>query len=98
MGFQRLEEVDTLTIPEYEMLMEALDYRRLDELHAQHRVAYLVFAAQAKKGKYQRPVYKKFDQFFDFEREEAKIRRKYHPDPRFTELSKHMKGGGAHGE
>lgn len=54
---------------EYELMMEALELRMLDESLHEHRQAFLNFAVKAEKkaGKGKtKPVYKRFRQFFDF--------------------------------
>ena len=56
---------------EYELMMEALELRMLDESLHEHRQAFLNFAVKAEKkvGKGKtKPVYKRFRQFFDFDR------------------------------
>lgn len=58
-------------------MMEALDLRMLDESAHEHRQAFLNFAVRAEKkaGKGKtKPVYRRFRQFFDFEKELRKIR------------------------
>ena len=70
-----------MTIPDYELLMEGVAYRRTDAEYWAARVAWLSMSAQAKKktGKSYRPVYKKFKQFFDIEKAikevESRLRR-----------------------
>ena len=57
---------------EYELMMEALELRMLDESLHEHRQAFLNFAVKAEKkvGKGKtKPVYKRFRQFFDFDKE-----------------------------
>ncbi len=58
-----------MTIPEYNLLMEAARLKQVDLDYRNHLQAWLNFAVQAKKksGKYkQKPVYKKFKQFYDY--------------------------------
>lgn len=62
---------------EYELMMEALELRMLDESLHEHRQAFLNFAVKAEKkaGKGKtKPVYRRFRQFFDFDRELRKIK------------------------
>ena len=71
LGFNRLDEVDRLTIPEYKLLMKAERYRQVDRDFYDHRLAYLIFAATAKKksGRYgEKPVYSTFRKFFDYDK------------------------------
>lgn len=67
--------MDRLTIPEYELLMEAVELKQLDETNKIHSLAWLTFAAQAtnKQGK---PVFKKFKRFFDYKEELKKLMNK----------------------
>ena len=58
-----------MTIPEYNLLMEAARLKQIDLDYRNHLQAWLNFAVQAKKkaGKYkQKPVYKKFEQFYNY--------------------------------
>jgi hypothetical protein len=70
LGYNSIEDFDRLTIPDYELLMEGVAYRRTDQEYWAARVAWLSMSAQAKKktGKSYRPVYKKFKQFFDLDK------------------------------
>ena len=85
-GFTSFDQVNRLTLAEYEIMAEALELRMLDVSLHEHRQAFLNFAVKAEKkaGKGKtKPVYRRFQQFFDFDRELRKIknRRKRH---RFT--------------
>lgn len=67
-----------------------------------HRQAYLDFAVRAerKTGKKTVPVFKKFQKFFDYERELENLKKKRtkRTDPRFAGLSKLIqKGDGENG-
>ena len=72
---------------EYELMMEALELRMLDEsLHQ----AFLNFAVKAEKkaGKGKtKPVYKRFRQFFDFDKELKKMKNRRKPS-RFAGITK----------
>ena len=66
-----------MTLAEYELMMEALELKMLDESAHEHRQAFLNFAVKAEKkaGKGKtKPVYRRFRQFFDFDRELRKIK------------------------
>lgn len=97
LGFTSFEQVDQLTIPQYEIMMEALKYRMIDDEYRAHRQAFLNFAVQAQKksGKKTVPVYKRFRNFFDYEKELKNVREKKHKkgDPRFAGISKLLKRG-----
>ena len=98
LGFTSFEQVDRLTIAQYEIMMEALRYRIVDDEYRAHRQAFLNFAAQAQKksGKKTVPVYKRFRNFFDYEKELKNVKEKKHKksDPRFVGISKLLKKGG----
>lgn len=62
--------MDRLTIPEYEMLMEAVRLKQVDLDYRNHLQAYLNFAVKAEKkaGKHKtKPVFANFKKFFDYE-------------------------------
>ena len=69
LDFKSFEEVDRLTIPEYNLLMEAVRLKQIDLDYRNHLQAWLNFTVQAKKkaGKYkEKPVYSKFKQFYNY--------------------------------
>lgn len=70
-GFKSLDEVDRLTIREYQMLCEAEQYKQLDKKQEIALGAWLTFMASAKKqvGKRLKPVYPTFESFFDYAKE-----------------------------
>ena len=75
---------------EYEPMMEALELRMLDESLHEHRQAFLNFAVKAEKkvGKGKtKPVYKRFRQFFDFDKELKKMKNRRKPS-RFAGITK----------
>ena len=77
MDFKSFDEVDRLTIPEYNLLMEAVKLKQIDIDYRNHLQAFLNFAVKAEKksGKYKsKPVYTKFKQFYDYEREIKKAK------------------------
>lgn len=71
--------------------------RLFDRNFEAHRQAYLDFAVRAerKSGKKTVPVFKKFRNFFDYERElvNLKKRKAKKADPRFTGISKLIRKG-----
>lgn len=89
-GFTSFRQVDQLTLSEYEIMMEALELRMFDESLHEHRQAFLNFAVKAEKkaakGK-TKPVYRRFRQFFDFDKELGKIRNRRKPS-RFAGTTK----------
>lgn len=83
------EEIDRLTIPEYQMLCKAYELKMVDSANERHQQAWLTVSAGATK-KDGRPVYKKFKDFFNYEAELKKVG-KAKPNTKFSNLSKHMK-------
>lgn len=66
LGFKSFEEVDRLTIPEYTLLMEAVQLREVDKDYRNHLQAFLNFAVKAEKkvGKNKtKPVYQDSESF-----------------------------------
>ena len=97
LGFTSFDQVDQLTIAQYEIMMEALELRMLDQNFYEHRQAFLNFAVQAEKkvGKGKtKPVYRRFQQFFDYdeELENLKDRRKKKKN-RFPGIGKLLQKG-----
>lgn len=61
-----------MTLPEYELLMEAVRLKEVDKDYRNHLQAFLNYAvrAQKKSGKYKTsPVYSKFKKFYNYENE-----------------------------
>lgn len=87
-----------MTIAQYEIMLKALEYQMVDDEYRAHRQAFLNFAVQAEKksGKKTVPVYRRFRQFFDYEKELKKMRerKKKKRDPRFIGISKLLRKGG----
>lgn len=87
--------MNRLTIPEYNLLMEALELREVDRDYRAHQQAFLNFAVQAKKksGKNkERPVYSTFKKFFDYDKAIRKVKQKKQPS-RFSGFGKFLKKG-----
>lgn len=96
MGFKSFAEVDRLTIPEYQLLMEAARLRQIDQDYRNHLQAFLNFAVTARKktGKNKsRPVYTRFSKFYDYEKEIRKATGRQ-VSSRLSGLSKFFKKGG----
>ena len=97
LGFSSFAQVDQLTITQYEVMMEALELKMLDQDLHEHRQAFLNFAVQAQKktgkGK-SRPVYQRFKQFFDYDTELIRLKsRKRKKANRFSGIGKLLKKG-----
>lgn len=76
LGFKGFDEVDRLTIAEYELLMKAAELREADLDYRLHMQAFLNVQAGAKKkaGKNkERLVYNRFDKFYDRKKEIDRI-------------------------
>lgn len=75
LDFKSFAEVDRLTIPEYELLMEAVRLKQVDKDYRNHLQAFLNFAVKAEKksGKKSKPIYDKFKLFYDYEEEQRKV-------------------------
>ena len=88
--------MDRLTIPEYNLLIEAVRLKQIDQDYRNHLQAFLNFAVKAEKntgkGK-SRPVYSKFKQFYNYEKEVEKVTNKSNEKSRFSGLSKFLKKG-----
>lgn len=94
LDFKSFEEVDRLTIAEYELLMEAVRYKQVDMDYRNHLQAFLNFAVKAEKktGKNKsKPVYSKFKRFYDYEAEIKKITNKGSEKSRFSGIGKFLK-------
>lgn len=73
-------------------MVKALKLRRVDEDFNRHAVAFLSYAVQATKGtaRSQRPVYRRFEDFFDYEKALQRVDDKPQTS-RFSRLSQYLK-------
>lgn len=81
-------------------MMEALEFRMIDESYKAHLQAFLNLSVKAerKAGKYKtRPVYRKFEQFFDYEKEIDRIKNKKKTEDRIKRYVKMKKESGIDG-
>lgn len=89
--------MDRLTIPEYNLLMEAVELKQFDLDYRNHLQAFLNFAVKARKkvGKNKsRPVYTTFEKFFNYEKFLKKIKsKKEEQEQRYSGLGKFLKKG-----
>lgn len=69
LDFTDFKEIDRLTIPEYQLRMKAFRLNQVDELHKIHQLAWAINMAKQRK-KNGRPVYRRFEQFFNFKKAE----------------------------
>lgn len=97
LDFKSFEEVDRLTIPEYNLLMEAARLKQIDLDYRNHLQAWLNFVVRAKKkaGKYkQKPVYSKFKEFYNYkEALEKKETKDKSENSKFSGIGKLLKKG-----
>lgn len=89
-----------MTIAEYKIMMEAYKLKAVDDSMKMHMQAYLNYSVQAEKqvGKNKtKPVYDRFEKFFDYEKELAKVQKKpkKHRAGRFDGIGGLLKKGGA---
>lgn len=93
-----MAEVDRLTIAEYNLMMEAVELRQVDQDYRNHLQAFLNFAVKAEKksGKNKsKPVYRKFKHFYNYEDELRKVKEKKtdRQKSRFSGFGKFLKKG-----
>ena len=96
LDFKSFDEVDRLTLPEYELLMEAVRLRQVDMDYRNHLQAFLNFAvkAQKKAGKNKsKPVFAKFKRFYDYEKAVEGVKGRGSKESRFTGIGKFLKKG-----
>ena len=84
-----------MTIPEYELLMEAVRLKQVDKDYRNHLQAFLNFAVKAEKktGKKSKPIYDKFKLFYDYEAEQGKVRNSSGSKSRFSGIGKLLNKG-----
>ncbi len=95
LDFKSFEEVDRLTVAEYQLLMEAVRLKQVDLDYRNHLQAFLnyVVKAQKKTGKNKsKPVYSKFKKFYDYEKEIEKAKVKKSEKSRFSGIGKFLRG------
>lgn len=71
LGFKSLDQVNNITPYEYRLLMKSKELQIVDKQYEIHLQAYLNMSAQARRraGKKIKPVYTKFDKFFDYQKQ-----------------------------
>ena len=90
LGFTTLEQVDNMTLREYRLLVRAHELKSVDEDYRCHEQAFLNFAVQARR-KNGNPVYKRFRQFYDYERQIEKVANGNRKKPQFSALAEFLK-------
>lgn len=96
LNFTTFAEVNRLTIPEYNLLMKAAQLKQVDRDYRNHLQAFLNFAVKAEKkaGKNKsKPVYSRFEKFYNYKAELEKVMKKDREKGRFAGLSDFFKRG-----
>lgn len=96
MDFKSFAEVDDLTMEEYSLLMKAAALKQADLDYRNHLQAFLNFAVQAEKkaGKNKtKPVYNRFEKFYDREKEINKVLNQKKSESRFSGIGELLKRG-----
>lgn len=90
--------MDELTIPEYNLLMQSVQLRQVDEQYRLHWQAYLNQAVKSTKGKKNpKPLYPRFSKFFDYEKAQQAVMNNEKKDARtdrFAALRAHLREEG----
>lgn len=96
-GFTSFEQVDHLTLKEYQTMMKAKRLEWVDADFMQHRQAWLNVQAGAQKEKGQGkskklvPVYKNFKDFYDYEEALAEVTGVAQKEGKYEALSRYLK-------
>ena len=88
--------MDRLTIPVYNIMMKAVQLKQVDKDYRNHLQAFLNFAVKAEKktGKNRsKPVYGRFEKFYNYKAELEKVMQRYKEKGRFAGLSDFFKKG-----
>lgn len=83
LGFTSFADVDRLTIPEYQLMMKAAQLREADQDYRNHLQAFLNFAARGRK-KNGKPVYARFEKFYNREKVLRQLQGKKKEHDRFA--------------
>lgn len=100
LDFKNLSEVDALTIHEYELLIKAYELKIVDKNYFIHLQAFLNRNVKAEKriGKRSKPVYDKFDKFFNYDQQTNRVlnkkQTKSSDNSQFSGLGKLLRKGG----
>lgn len=94
LDFKSFDEVDRLTFPEYDLLIQAVKLKEVDHDYRNHLQAFLNYSvkAQKKAGKNKtRPVYSRFKKFYNYEDEVKKAKKSKSEKSRFSGIGKFLK-------
>lgn len=82
--------MDRLTLPEYRLLVKAQELKAFDENYKAHRQAFLNMVASGKKK--HKPIYRKFKDFFDYDKELEKLKNNSKTDERMDRMRDYLRG------
>lgn len=89
-----LDEVDRVTVQEYQWLMEARQYRDVDDNYYLHRQAFANMAVTARR-KNGSPVYTHFQKFYDYEKDLRRLKEQdTTPDEKSRKIFEILQKGG----
>ncbi len=94
LNFKTLDEVNRLTIKEYNLHMKAVRLKEVDTEYHIHLLAFNNFRVKAKKkaGRNKtRPVYRTFKKFFDYEQRIQEVLKPMEKTSQFSDASKFIK-------
>jgi len=76
LGYHDINQVNRLTLYDYSLKMKAYSLQVVDKQYYMHLQSWLDQQVQATKGegRNQKPYYKKFKEFFDYEKAERDVR------------------------
>lgn len=82
LGFHNISEIEEMGLAEYQLRMEAYNLQRVSQERDLALQAFLNQSVQATKGSEKHPIpkYKKFSQFFDYDKFVDDVRGHYEPD------------------
>lgn len=77
-----MQQIEEMTLPEYQLAMEAYAIKRTLKREDIALQAWFNQTVQATKGsdKHPKPMYKKFDEFYNVSEQEDEIRARFEPD------------------
>ena len=82
-----------MTIPEYELLMEAVSLKEVDKDYRNHLQAFLNFSVRATKGKGGKPVFKNFKKFYNYDEALEKAKKQSNKKSKFPGIGGLLKKG-----
>lgn len=82
LGFSDIEDIKRMTLREYQLRLEAYQIRRVNEQENLATLAWQIQSVQATKGssKHPKPVFEKFRDFFDIQKQIDQVRSAFETD------------------